>query len=79
MPRFCGEEARFHQMHGEMEKSRELFEECVVEYPAEGDLLIPMLEMLYASGDFDRAAELLEEQATSPLGQATIEDPTSLG
>ena len=72
MPRFCGEEARFHQMHGEMERSRELFEECVVEYPAEGDLLIPMLEMLYASGDFDRAAELLEEQATSDLGQQRL-------
>jgi len=72
MPRFCGEEARFHQMHGEMERARELFEACVVEYPAEGDLLIPMLEMFYASGDFDRAAELLEEQATSDLGQQRL-------
>ncbi|MEE3328911.1 MAG: tetratricopeptide repeat protein [Myxococcota bacterium] len=72
MPRFCGAQARFHMLHGEMEKSRELFEECLVKHPADADLLVPMLEMLYASGDFDRVAEVLEEQASSPLGQARL-------
>ena len=72
MPRFCGAQARFHMVYGEMEKSRELFEECLADYPANADLLIPMLEMLYASGEMDRAAAVLEEQATSKLGQARL-------
>ena len=72
MPRFCGAQARFHMLHGDMERAQELFEECVVKYPSDADLLIPMVEMLYASGDVDRAAELLEEQATSPLGEARL-------
>ena len=72
MPRFCGAQARFHMVYGEMEKSRELFEECLLKHPANADLLIPMLEMLYASGQLERAAEVLEEQATSELGQARL-------
>ncbi len=70
--RFCGAEARFMSKYGEQDEAQAMFEACLVKYPAEADLLMPMVEMLIESGQAERASEVIEEQASSKLGQPRL-------
>lgn len=72
MARFCGAEARFQYKHGELAQSEALFEKCLAKYPANADLLLPLMEMLHATGQAKRAGEIIEEHASAELGLSRL-------